>query len=459
VIIVAPVTITSLPDVISNQTCANRFTITRTYRATDACGNSATCAQIITVNDQTPPTISCPNDVTLTPLDSTLPANTGSPTSADNCTGTSVLTFSDLITQGTCGGSFLITRTWRATDVCGNSASCLQQIGILDACVVDLALEKTLDPGQGPFMGGSNINFTITITNEGELTIGSVSIVDYIPLGFSLNDPDWTPGNAGSSGQSASITLSIANGALPPNGLVAGASVSVGITLQADINIPPGLYYNSAEITQILHFTGLDVSNADIDSTPDDDDSNDDPGEDDISLAAICIQPVPVILGDDYVCPSELVTYSVENPNPNNTYVWTISGGGIIVVTNGPTIQIQWQQTPGGPFLITVQEIGNASCQNSAFLSVFIQGLEPIACNDNIQISLDSNGVAYIDPSMILEGENEANNNYFVVITDQFGNILPEPIVNCTHVGQTLMVSVQNLCKNQSCWGHNHSRR
>ncbi|HZV43797.1 MAG TPA: HYR domain-containing protein, partial [Saprospiraceae bacterium] len=141
------------------------------------------------------------------------------------------------------------------------------------------------------------------------------------------------------------------------------------------------------------------------------------------------------------------------NPNPNNTYVWTLSGGGNIVVTNGPTIQIQWQQTPGGPFLITVQEIGNASCQNTAFLSVFIQGLEPIACNDNIQISLDSNGVAYIDPSMILEGENEANNNYFVVITDQFGNILPEPIVNCTHVGQTLMVSVQNLCNNQSCWG------
>jgi hypothetical protein len=57
-------TITHLGDVISNQTCANRYTITRTYRATDECGNSSSCAQTITVNDVTPPTITCPPNVT-----------------------------------------------------------------------------------------------------------------------------------------------------------------------------------------------------------------------------------------------------------------------------------------------------------------------------------------------------------------------------------------------------------
>ncbi len=448
------VTITYDGDAISNQTCVNRYTITRTYRATDACGNSATCAQIITVNDQTPPTINCPGNLTIDVSASTLPQNTGTPTSSDNCSGVPTLTFSDVTAAaGVCSSSYLITRTWTSSDACGNSATCIQTIAVTGNCVVDLALVKTLDAGQGELSGGENINFTITVTNQGEVTIGSVSIVDYIPIGFSLNDVDWTPGNAGSSGQSASITLSIANGGLGPNGLIAGASVSVPITLQADVNIPPGIYYNSAEITNVIDINGVDVTMDDIDSTPDDIDTNDPPGEDDHSLAAICILPHPVILGDPYVCPGELVTYSVENPNPNNTYIWTLSGGGFIAQNNGSSIQVQWQQPAGGPFQITVQESGSQTCQNSGFLIVFIQGLDPIACNDNIQISLDSNGVAYIDPTMILEGEDPNNNNYYVVITDQFGNVLTDPYVNCSYVGQTLIAAVHNICNNQSCWG------
>ena len=51
------VTISHAGDVISNQTCTNRFTVTRTYKATDNHGNTATCSQVITVNDDTPPRI------------------------------------------------------------------------------------------------------------------------------------------------------------------------------------------------------------------------------------------------------------------------------------------------------------------------------------------------------------------------------------------------------------------
>ncbi len=51
------ITVTWVSDVINNQTCANRYTIARTYRATDGAGNTANCEQIITVLDQTAPVI------------------------------------------------------------------------------------------------------------------------------------------------------------------------------------------------------------------------------------------------------------------------------------------------------------------------------------------------------------------------------------------------------------------
>ena len=39
--------------------------ITRTWTATDNCGNASTCIQTITVEDVTAPVITCPVDVTV----------------------------------------------------------------------------------------------------------------------------------------------------------------------------------------------------------------------------------------------------------------------------------------------------------------------------------------------------------------------------------------------------------
>jgi Secretion system C-terminal sorting domain len=52
-----PVTVTHVSDVITNQTCASRFTLTRTYKATDASGNNVSCQQVINVLDDQPPVI------------------------------------------------------------------------------------------------------------------------------------------------------------------------------------------------------------------------------------------------------------------------------------------------------------------------------------------------------------------------------------------------------------------
>ena len=128
-------TVTFLGDVLSNQTCANRETITRTFQAADACGNSATCSQTITVNDQTPPGITCPTNVSVSCASAVPTANTASVTVGnDNCNGIApTITFlGDAISNQTCANRETITRTFQVSDACGNTASCAQIITVND---------------------------------------------------------------------------------------------------------------------------------------------------------------------------------------------------------------------------------------------------------------------------------------------------------------------------------------
>jgi hypothetical protein len=81
------VTVTHLDDVISNQTCANRFTVTRTYVATDHAGNTATQSQVIVVNDNIPPQITglSTSQSSLWPANHTMRDITVNYTVSDNC--------------------------------------------------------------------------------------------------------------------------------------------------------------------------------------------------------------------------------------------------------------------------------------------------------------------------------------------------------------------------------------
>lgn len=74
----------------------------------------------------------------------------------------------------------------------------------------------------------------------------------------------------------------------------------------------------------------------------------------------------------------------------------------------------------------------------------------PLACNDQVQVSLDDNCSALITPDVVLEAPG-AGCMYSVRVHDRNGQIIPNSTVGYSHIGQTLQVSV--FLGNNSCWG------
>ena len=109
------VTVTYQDATITDELCIQQ--IQRRWKATDACGNTAECDQIITIVDTEAPDLTCPGDVSVECDESTLPANTGMGTAVDNCNDVSV-NYTDEIIDEDCG--YTIKRSWTAVDACGN---------------------------------------------------------------------------------------------------------------------------------------------------------------------------------------------------------------------------------------------------------------------------------------------------------------------------------------------------
>jgi hypothetical protein len=178
-------TITHVNDIISNVTCSNRFTVTRTYRASDACGNSATCTQIITVFDNTIPSITCPANVTVSCANQVPMPNTGSVTTSDNCGIPTVTHVGDVMSNITCANRFVVTRTYRSTDACGNSASCTQTITVFDntapsiTCPANVTVQcanQVPTPNPALVISTDNCGGTTTVTHVGDVVSNQTCI-------------------------------------------------------------------------------------------------------------------------------------------------------------------------------------------------------------------------------------------------------------------------------------------
>ena len=94
-----------------------------------AAATPRTCTQTITVDDVTPPTITCPADLTFECITEVPAPDITQVMASDNC-GMPVVTWEGDVWNGTCPR--IITRTYMATDSCGNTTQCTQTITVDD---------------------------------------------------------------------------------------------------------------------------------------------------------------------------------------------------------------------------------------------------------------------------------------------------------------------------------------
>jgi hypothetical protein len=145
--------------------------ITRTWTATDTAGNASSVSQTVTVVDTTPPTIDCPNYISVECIRGAGPANTSSATASDSCTDVDISSRDTLIPGSTCE----VERVWTATDACGNEASCTQPITLTDTtaptitCPASMTLEcpaSTSIAANGTATATDNCEYTITSEDD-----------------------------------------------------------------------------------------------------------------------------------------------------------------------------------------------------------------------------------------------------------------------------------------------------
>ncbi|PWU20576.1 MAG: hypothetical protein C5B50_03685 [Verrucomicrobia bacterium] len=166
-------------------------TITRTWKVVDCCGASATCNQTVTIQDTTPPAVSCAPGIGIvcgTPLNFTPPSAT------DTCCGTNVIiTVLNTVTNGH-GCNTLITRTWTITDCCGNSTNCSQTIQVGGGSLtVTCASNKTVVCGtpwtfDPPAASNPCCGTNISIVVSGTSTNGPVNCTNTIVRTWLVTD-------------------------------------------------------------------------------------------------------------------------------------------------------------------------------------------------------------------------------------------------------------------------------
>ncbi len=171
--------------------------------------------------------------------------------------------------------------------------------------------------------------------------------------------------------------------------------------------------------------------------------------------SAHCQYPHTKIEGDPFVCEGQESSYTTHN-NAGSTYSWSLDHGGTITsATNTNTVTVQWDDSSDGTVHhLVVDENSASGCISSDTMKVVIEDTITLACNDNVQISLDANCAGELTADMFLEDPQYNNDSYRLIIEDENGVVLDQDTLSNDMVGKTYTITVQHICSSNMCWSH-----
>ena len=131
-------TTVTVEEVSTDGECPNEYTLTRTFTATDDCGNATSATQVITIVDTTAPEFtSVPADYTAECSDE---LSLEDATATDNCGSVEITIEESSANETDCPQAYVLTRVFTATDLCGNSTSATQTITVVDTTAPEFTL-------------------------------------------------------------------------------------------------------------------------------------------------------------------------------------------------------------------------------------------------------------------------------------------------------------------------------
>jgi hypothetical protein len=165
-----PTSVTHFGDSFSTNGC--EIIVTRRYQAADRCGTLSFCTQLITIRDTLPPVLVCSPD-RIVEYGSAWEFDL--PIASDACMVTVPVIVISTTTNQLRGRLFSATRTWQATDACGNAATCSQTITLQDTTPPEIVCSSNITVvGSSP--PGAQALFTVAAADVCDTNVSLVCL-------------------------------------------------------------------------------------------------------------------------------------------------------------------------------------------------------------------------------------------------------------------------------------------
>ncbi|WP_378187410.1 T9SS type A sorting domain-containing protein [Aquimarina sp. W85] len=418
----------SFEDAMPTETSPNVFSLTRTWTATDSCGNSISCDQVITIESGADLELECPESITVEAGTTIDPSVTGEPT-----TNADTFTFVDEIIEGNCLGNFVINRTFTVTDAEGNSLTCVQIITVEDTTVPEIVCPEAITVQEDPTITPSpEVTGTATATDivDGQDTL-NISFEDAMPTETSPNvfslTRTWTATDSCGNSISCDQVITIESGAVLELECPESITVEAGTTIDPLVTGEPTTNADTFTfVDEIIEGNCLGDSIINRTFTVTDAAGN----------SLTCVQTITVedTTAPEIVCPEAITVQgdSTITPSPEVTGTATATD----IVDGQDTLNISFEdamptETSPNVFSLTRTWTATDSCGNSISCDQVItieSGADlELECPESVTVEAGTT----IDPSVT--GEPTTNANTFTFVDEIIeGNCLGDSIINRT---------------------------